>query len=274
MSGAKRMTAPEKPFRAIRCMLPGIHAVAATTRRTFSRHTHDQFGIGVIERGAHRSWSGRGFVEAKAGSTIPVNPGEVHDGAPIGDGERSWWILYLDPPLVADVVQDIAEGGRGEAEFSRTVMPEAGLALRARSLFASLTEPRERAPLQAQERLWLLLADSMRGAPSGAGIPTAIAKAKSRIDDDPAAPLSLQDLAEASGLSRFQVVRGFARAMGLTPHTYLVQRRVHRARHLIVEGNTLTEAALASGFADQSHMTRHFVRAYGITPGALAAALR
>lgn len=268
------MTLPDKAFRAIRCTLPGIHAVAATTCHTFSRHTHDQFGIGVIEQGAHRSWSGRGLVEAEAGTTITVNPGEVHDGAPLGDGERSWWILYLDPPLVADAVQDITEGGRGEAEFPRPVMPEAGLALRARSLFASLTEPRETAPLQAQERLWILLAESMRGAASATGIPAAIAKAKSRIDDDPAAPLSLQDLAEASGLSRFQVVRGFARAMGLTPHTYLVQRRVHRARRLIVEGSPLTEAALASGFADQSHMTRHFVRTYGITPGALAAALR
>jgi len=81
------------------------------------------------------------------------------------------------------------------------------------------------------------------------------------------------DLAAVSGLSRFQLVRQFARATGLTPHAYLIQRRIDMARALLARGSTLVDAAAASGFADQSHMTRLFIRAYGITPGAYAAAL-
>ena len=48
----------------------------------FPRHSHDQFGVGVITFGAPRSWSGVGHVEASAGDVIMVNPGEMHDGAP------------------------------------------------------------------------------------------------------------------------------------------------------------------------------------------------
>ena len=87
-----------------------------------------------------------------------------------------------------------------------------------------------------------------------------------------AAPVTLSDLAVASGLDRFQMLRSFTRATGLTPHAYLVQRRIDLARRLIASGQPLADAAIASGFADQSHMTRIFVRKYGISPGAYARA--
>lgn len=68
------------------------------------------------------------------------------------------------------------------------------------------------------------------------------------------------------------MLRGFVRATGLTPHAYLMQRRIGLARRLIARGLPLAEAAAASGFADQSHMTRAFGRAYGLSPGAYARA--
>ena len=81
-------------------------------------------------------------------------------------------------------------------------------------------------------------------------------------------------LAGGSGLSRFQVVRGFARATGLPPHACLLQRRVHLARRLIAAGTPLAEVAARRDFADQSHLTRVFGRTIGLPPGACAAARR
>ncbi|WP_157140512.1 helix-turn-helix domain-containing protein, partial [Achromobacter xylosoxidans] len=74
--------------------------------------------------------------------------------------------------------------------------------------------------------------------------------------------------------SRFQVLRAFHRATGMTPHAYQVQRRLLLARHLLRQGMALADTAAAAGFSDQSHMTRLFSRAYGLSPGryALAAA--
>src|ERR687891_463401 len=105
-------------FKMLRCAIAGLDAVEAETRHTFPRHTHEQFGIGVIHRGAQKSLSGRGMVEAGTGDAITVNPGEVHDGAPIGDAGRSWRILYFDPAIISAVVADISEGRTKAFEFS------------------------------------------------------------------------------------------------------------------------------------------------------------
>ncbi|MEB2665974.1 helix-turn-helix transcriptional regulator, partial [Bordetella parapertussis] len=101
-----------------------------------------------------------------------------------------------------------------------------------------------------------------------------IARARQRIDDDPAAALTLADLAQACGLSRYQVLRGFAHATGLPPHAYQTQRRLQLARRLILQGVPLAETAAACGFADQSHLSRLFARSYGMTPGRYARAAR
>jgi AraC-like DNA-binding protein len=68
-------------------------------------------------------------------------------------------------------------------------------------------------------------------------------------------------------LSRFQLVRQFSNAYGLPPFAWLQQQRLRLAQQLIAKGISLSEAACASGFADQSHLNRHFVRCFGFTPG-------
>ena len=76
--------------------LTGVEAVSLVSDRSFPRHSHDQFGLGVVRAGGHASWSGGGPVEAGPGDVIAVSPEEMHDGAPIG-GARAWDILYVAP---------------------------------------------------------------------------------------------------------------------------------------------------------------------------------
>ena len=97
---------------------------------------------------------------------------------------------------------------------------------------------------------------------------------RERLADDSARCPSLADLARLTGLSRYQVLRRFERAYGLPPHAWLLRRRAERARVLIRDGCTLAVAAVETGFADQSHMTRVFARQFGFTPGAWRRAAR
>jgi len=261
-----------------RSAIPGVQAVSARSRHAFARHTHDQFGIGVMRAGAQISHSGRGQVEAGPGYVITVNPGEVHDGAPIGDGERAWQMLYLDPVVVAGWSADIAGDGPptlGDAcvlsrtlryEFEHPARNQPDLARRILALYAQVTAGASRLACDALLLHVLAQAGGAQVLASGReSEPASLRHAISLVDDDPAAALSLADLAGASRLSRYQVLRAFSRATGLTPHAYQLQRRLLLARRLIRQGMTLAGAAASAGFAD-SHMTRLFVRAYGVSP--------
>ena len=262
-------------FTMHRCAMAGVEAVAAQTRHVFPRHTHAQFGIGVVHRGAQKSYSGRGMVEAGPGDTITVNPGEVHDGTPLGEAGRAWTMLYFTPSLIQEAAADLGVARPLACEFTRPALSDAATAGRFHRLFAAMTGLDGEAAAMHCEELLLALLDGLlherRGDEDRACV--SIGPARRLIDEEPTAPLLLADLARESGLSRFQVLRGFVRATGFTPHAYLLQRRVDLARRLIAGRTPLVEAALASGFADQSHMTRVFVHRYGVSPGAYAQAL-
>jgi AraC-like DNA-binding protein len=268
---------PERPFTMFRCAQAGVQAVGAATRHSFARHWHEQYGVGIIDRGAHRSASGRGMVEAHAGDAITVNPGEIHDGAPIGDSGRAWRMLYFEPAFILDAIDDMHERGSRVQEFPLPVINDARVAAIFARLFQAMTDGNDKSSEIRREQLLLellgrLLSGSARATPARMA-PAAIARATDRIDAAPAAPVTLVALARECGLSRFQVLRGFVRATGFTPHAYLMQRRIDLARRLIARGAPLAEAADESGFADQSHMTRSFVSKFGVSPGAYAAAV-
>lgn len=260
-------------FRVRKCAKPGVHTVEARSTRSFPRHTHDQFGIGVIRAGAQRSMSGRGIVEAGPGMVITVNPGEVHDGMPIGDAGRSWAMLYFDPAVLQDVADGL-ERTHGAFEFHRPVVESGDLAGRVNRLFAAMTDG-DGDGLEAEELALMLVEWLLPSAKPDAGHGVSpVGHAKRLIDDAPAEPISLAILAGLSGVSRFQFLRSFARTTGLTPHAYMLQKRVDLARRLIAKGMPLAETSAESGFFDQSHMTRNFTRILGITPGAYAAAMQ
>jgi len=253
--------------------IAGIEAMTLYSNHAFPRHSHDQFGIGIMISGAQRSWSTIGQVDSEAGDVIMVNPGELHDGMPVGGDARCWRILYLDPALVA---RELADETLVEEFIARPVARDPQLARDVARLF-SRVESRSSDRFATEESvsrcLMRVLLRHQVGGPSTACASPSVSKAIGRLDAAPEVPISLAELAGLSGVSRFQLLRGFAREVGTTPHAYLVQRRVRLVRRFLAAGRSPADAALQAGFADQSHMTRAFVRQFGITPGRYRAAI-
>src|SRR5438552_7596712 len=119
-----------------RSPVPGIEMMTLVSNHHFPRHSHDQFGIGVMAFGAQRSWSGVGSVSASAGDVIMANPGEMHDGAPLDGSPRGWRMIYLDAALMAF---EIEEEFAGPIEIVRPVARDPLLARHFADLFACLT---------------------------------------------------------------------------------------------------------------------------------------
>ncbi|QOF76646.1 AraC family transcriptional regulator [Variovorax sp. 38R] len=258
--------APVDAVRIRGSALPGLQAIAAESNRSFPRHMHDVFGIGVMDRGGQRSASGRGAVEAVRGDVITVNPGEVHDGVAMRGEARAWRMLHLAPALLSDGVSP-------GFELTRPVLSDPALRRGFDRLFTAVVEGDDVLALEQGVLRLLRDAPGARAPESPQRVaPAAMERARARIADDCIHAPTLAELAHEAGLSRYQLLRGFAVAFGLPPHAWLQQCRLSRARRLIAQGRALADAAADAGFADQSHMTRAFVRFLGFTPGAYAAA--
>ena len=253
---------------------PGVFGTCIDSARHFGRHLHGTYGIGLLEQGAQHSASGRGPVEAYAGDLITTNPGEVHDGRPLGGPSRRWRMVYLDPAAMAGWAG--VPGVAGMA-VTRPVIRDTRLAAAVGRLLGRLQAWQAAGAAHATGTLACeeALADACgllrachstaRAEPEAA---TDVARVRERLADDLLATPTLDELAALAGVSRYQVQRRFVRVHGLPPHAWLLQWRAERARTLIRAGHGLADAALACGFADQSHMTRVFTRQFGYTPGA------
>lgn len=90
------------------------------------------------------------------------------------------------------------------------------------------------------------------------------------IQDHLAQEISLDAIAAHLSMSRYHFCRLFKQSTGLSPHQYVIQQRVERAKQLLQQGGmTIGEVAIACGFTHQSHLNRHFKRLTGVTPKTL-----
>lgn len=87
------------------------------------------------------------------------------------------------------------------------------------------------------------------------------------LGDMPERNVSLDELAAVAGIGKFRLVRLVRARTGLAPHALQIAHRIRLARRLLEQGETVAGAAAATGFADQSHLHRHFQAALGWTPG-------
>lgn len=257
--------------------LPGIHVVATDSTRRFARHWHGSFGLGLIDAGGQRSTSGRGVVEAFAGQLITHNPGEVHDGGPIGNGPRRWRMLEVEPASMARL---LGLATADAVEWSAPVVADAGLGrvlcqtlngLQARACDVGTPATEDPAAgLRFEETVvWVLSGlTRLRSDRTSNRHMDPLRPVLARLRAGGEAPPTLDELAALAGCSRWELVRRFSQCHGLPPLAWLQQLRLDQARAQIAQGQALAEAALSCGFSDQSHFTRQFQRKFGHTPGA------
>jgi AraC family transcriptional regulator len=222
-------------------------------------------------------------------ATYELAPGfvaVVPSGHPVSwswDTRISFSLLALQPDFLKRVAEEDLglDGGHVELALSERAQDPAiatiagALAREAvRADMGSRVYAESLAKILAVHLLRNYAADcGSRDAQPSPAVPRAITKAVAFIQENYARDIALADIAGSAHMSPFHMTRVFKRAMGVAPYQYLLQVRVTQARSLISaggDGRSLAEIATAVGFADQSHLTRHFKRILGITPGQLA----
>jgi AraC-like DNA-binding protein len=238
------------------------------TGHGFDPHRHDTYAIGTTLRGV-QAFRYRGTAQRSCAAQVFVlHPDELHDGhAGTAQGFR-YRILYVDPRLIGDAL------GAGPLPFVRDAVSDNKRL--ARAIAPALDDLA--APLEELQRDAIVLdlaealaaADRSMARPAlGARDSRAVRLAREVLDAHD--PVTSAELEAITGMSRYALARHFRACLGTSPYRYLTMRRLDRARAMIRAGVPLVDAALRCGFADQSHMTRQFKRAYGLSPGRFAA---
>lgn len=256
---------PARTVSAWRPAVPGVTEVfhAHFAGYAYPMHVHEAWTLLIVDDGAVRYDLDR-HEHGTPHDTVSLLPPHVpHNGSPATPHGFRKRVLYLDSTRLGE---DLIGPAVDSPDLRDPV-----LRLRVGQLHTALGRPGDE--LEADSRL-TLVAERLRTHLR----PRAVAEVPRR---DPVLARRLRELldervvegitlAEAARLVRAHpahLVRSFSSAYGIAPHQYLMSLRVGRARRLLLEGRSPGEAAVATGFYDQPHLTRHFKRLVGVPPG-------
>ncbi len=240
-------------------------------------HWHSQWQLVAVTRGD-------GWVRTRgtrhrtpAGSLFLIPPEVVHSNDVFEDG-CDFRSMLVDPPLVEGVA------GAASINLLRSSIAAAPVLL-SKKLTAEfdrfhLLAERSQNALETDVALESWIIDLLirhtgqcEFAPAHVAHPAA-RKAREFIADHAADGITLDEVASASGLSRYELSRQFKAAFGMPPHAWQLQVRIDRSKPHLKKGHPVGEVALLMGFSDQAHFTRVFKKSTGYTPGTYAAEFR
>lgn len=240
-----------------------VHLMAAEFKSLeFSRHFHHTYVIQVVESGIDHFECDKKHYLAAAGSIVVINPKVVHTGMPHG-GTLRYRSLYPT---------------RAWLQTDRVHMPEPVIhdpALAAEIVHAHQLLEIDPKDQDQKERLRAAIHDLFErygsDAPEAAADEQdALHAAKKYLERRLAENFVIEEMAYEVGYSVSHLIRSFHKRYGLPPHEYLLNLRVEYARRMIEQNVPIGTVAAAAGFADQSHLVRHFKRIVGVTPGRYA----
>ena len=247
---------------------PGIERIdAGFTGHAYDPHRHDTYAIGYTLNGVQCFRYRGADAVSTAGNVLVIHPDEVHDGHAGTEAGFRYRMLYVEPLLVQEALGE----RRHSLPFVGTpVFTDPHLVS---CLIAALDDFDRPLDELLADQVVAALSEGLARREGGAmtkpsRMPeTALRRARDYLEDNAARTVGSEELEKVSGLDRYQLARQFRLFFGTSPYRYLVMRRLARARALIAGGTDLATAAFDAGFADQSHLTRHFKQAFGITPG-------
>jgi AraC-like DNA-binding protein len=248
---------------------------ARFVRHAYSRHTHDEYVVGLIETGVQRFDLERAVHYAPAGSIFLINPGESHAG---GSGLPDGYVyrtFYPPQNLIRAVAAEFGAASTALPSFVRPVVTDPQLTDALLAFHRSLADTSAILEQETHLRHAISLLVRRHTEPWSsnwrlAGATPAIRRARQYLDEGYVRDVSLSELARACGCSPFHLARAFTAQFGLPPHAYLNNLHVTHAKRMIRAGTSLAEVAYAVGYCDQSHLNRRFKKIVGVTPSQYA----
>jgi AraC-like DNA-binding protein len=232
----------------------------------YPMHTHDAWTVLVVDEGTVRYDLERHEHATERSRVTLLPPYVAHDGRSVTASGFRKRVFYLEPDRI-----DVTLLGQA---VDRPEGVDPALRAAVDGLHRALAHPGEE--LEAEVRLALVTERLRRHlarrepAPTPRREPALASRLRELLDAHLVDGITLESAAATLGAAPSHLVRAFAQETGIPPHRYLTGRRVDLARRRLLGGERPADVAVAVGFYDQAHLTRHFRRVLGVTPGAFA----
>ncbi|MHC8300147.1 helix-turn-helix transcriptional regulator [Pseudomonas sp. ZS1P83] len=253
--------------------LPFIEARSIADGREvcYTRHSHEHFSIGAITAGRSTYLHEQSQFQVNAGTVVLMNPGDVHACNPIDDQPWSYLMLYVETPWLTDLQHQLGfSQDLAFRRFSIIHTCNSDLFAGLKGFYEVLVDAqqdvlrKQSAAVEfftdLQQRLNPI--DQLLREPN-----FKLERAADYIRGNCTQMLKLEDICEAAQLSPSYLIRAFKQHYGMTPHAFLVNRRIQFARDQLRSGKLIADVALEAGFADQAHFQRAFKQHLAATPG-------
>ncbi|AQS35636.1 transcriptional regulator, AraC family [Shewanella psychrophila] len=238
----------------------------------FAQHVHLDYHIGVVTQGGQKYQHKGESYHLSKGCISTLNPDEAHNGQSVE--EEGYQANVMSIPITY-INQITSELSIREQFFSSPLSWAPDLHQAFLHLHKNLTSPHaKQAQLQIETSLMAFTTELFERYGSVKKLShqqhalssQQVVDIKSQFHDEMHNVFQLDDLAASVGLSKFQFLRQFKAATGMTPHAYLKRVRLEYAKKALAKGEAVIDIALQVGFFDQSHLNKAFKQAFLITP--------
>lgn len=235
----------------------------------FPNHFHEHYVIGFVEDGQRVLSCKNKDYRIECGNVVLFNPGDNHSCVQSDNGT----FHYRGFNISTDIMLDLSEEVTGKRElpgFSKNVIYDDEITCYLRPLHEMVMSGIS--DFGKEENLLFLISALIQkyGQPFKKCIPECpqeIERACEFIRQHFSERLYLDQICHYAGLSKSTLLRAFTKSKGVTPYRYLETIRINEAKSLLEKGIQPIDAAVRTGFSDQSHFTNYFSSFIGLTPG-------
>lgn len=237
----------------------------------YAKHSHETFSIGAVTGGRSEYLNRHAREWIGAGAVVMMNPDDVHACNPVADERWSYRMMHVDVAWLTSLQHELGSSeNHAFRAFSQTMATDAELFDGLNRLHAILID--DDADMLRKQSAAITFFSEVQNRLNPTLLPDhdasrQLARAAEFIADNCTRSLKLEDICEAADLSASHLIRAFKQRYGMTPHAYLINRRIQYSRAQLRRGRVIADVALDAGFADQAHLQRIFKRLVAATPG-------
>ncbi|MCP3922259.1 MAG: AraC family transcriptional regulator [Desulfobacterales bacterium] len=247
----------------------GIEVLSCTSSFRFKPHIHDSFVLWISGGcSEHYFVNGKSDILSKGHISI-FNPHVVHENSSCSEYGRDLRSFYIERSFLDSLSSQITDKDNVGFSISQCIQKDRALFNNLLLLHDFLLQNNS----ETESALYDILSEFV--VRYGENINEKIFKGNNDkrirlsieyMNDKFDEKISVQELAKLVNCSTFHLIKYFKNKKGLTPHAYLIQIRLEKAKNMMNQGEKLSDIALNCGFSDQSHLSRNFKARYGITP--------